>query len=102
MARRRILQTHLARLDLVEIWTQIALDSPKQADGFVDRIGKKLELLARLPRMGRRRDELAPGLRSFPVGDYLIFYKPLEDGIVVVRVLSGFRDIDALFESESL
>ncbi len=42
-------------------------------------------------------NELAPGLRSFPVGRYLIFYL-LDSGCLrIVRVLHGARDIDALF-----
>jgi len=32
------------------------------------------------------------------VGDYLIFYLPRKNGIVVVRVLSGYRNLDVLFE----
>lgn len=44
---------------------------------------------------GRARSDLAPSLRSFPVGSYLIFYVPLSDGIEVVRVMSGRQDIDA-------
>jgi hypothetical protein len=47
--------------------------------------------------MGRVRDELAADLRSFPFGRYVIFYEPIEDGIDVVRVLHGARDIDAVF-----
>ena len=47
--------------------------------------------------MGRARPELAADLRSFPVGNYIIFYRPIEDGVEIVRVLSGARDIDALF-----
>jgi toxin ParE1/3/4 len=57
-------------------------------------------MLARTPRMGRVRDELAPGLRSFPIGDYLIFYRNVPKGIAVVRVLSGYRDIESLFGDE--
>jgi toxin ParE1/3/4 len=38
-----------------------------------------------------------PALRSLAVGNYLIFYLPVEDGIEVVRVLPGMRDIDAIF-----
>jgi len=38
-----------------------------------------------------------PALRSLPVGNYLVFYLPLDDGIEVVRVLHGSREIDALF-----
>ena len=50
--------------------------------------------------MGRARDELAPGLRSFPIGRYVIFYEPLPDGVAIARVLHGARDIDAGFESK--
>jgi toxin ParE1/3/4 len=47
--------------------------------------------------MGRPRDELASGLRSFPVGTYIVFYRRAKVGIEVARILSGYRDIDALF-----
>ena len=30
-------------------------------------------------------------------GKYLIFYMPINGGIVIVRVLHGMMDIDALF-----
>jgi hypothetical protein len=39
--------------------------------------------------------ELQRGLRSFPVGSYLVFYLPLPDGVEVVRVMNGRQDIDA-------
>ncbi|WP_244443170.1 type II toxin-antitoxin system RelE/ParE family toxin [Bradyrhizobium sp. Ai1a-2] len=48
-----------------------------------------------MPRAGRAREDLAPKLRSFPVGNYLIFYVPVPDGIEVVRVMHARRDIDA-------
>ncbi|QDW36087.1 type II toxin-antitoxin system RelE/ParE family toxin [Bradyrhizobium sp. KBS0727] len=44
---------------------------------------------------GRKRPELRSDLRSFPVGNYIIFYVPLPDVIEVVRVMSGLQDIDA-------
>ena len=50
--------------------------------------------------MGRVRDELEPGMRSFPFGRYVIFYMPIDEGIDVVRVLHGARDIDAIFTGE--
>jgi toxin ParE1/3/4 len=87
----------LAELDLLEIWSHIAKDSASAADRFLDLIGEKCDLLAASPDMGRRREELAPSLRSFPVGRYVIFYRPRERGIQVVRVLSAYRDIAALF-----
>ena len=43
--------------------------------------------------MGTARDRLAPGLRSFHVGNYLVFYRPVQDRIELVRVLHGARDL---------
>jgi toxin ParE1/3/4 len=50
-------------------------------------------MLSEQAKAGRERPELAPGLRSFPVGNYLLFYLPLPGGIDLVRVLSGYMDI---------
>ena len=44
--------------------------------------------------------ELARNLGSIVFGSYLIFYQPLTDGIEVVRVLHGARDIDRIFREE--
>lgn len=92
-----VFRSNLAELDLLEIWHFIAEDSENAADRFLNLIGEKCELLAEFPKMGRLREELAPGLRSFPVKRYVIFYRPVDQGIEVVRVLSGYRDIEAIF-----
>lgn len=60
----------------------------------------KLEILAQNPYIGRIRDELLPELRSFPFRNYLIFYFPLTNGIDVVRILYGRRDIERIFQEE--
>lgn len=83
----------LARRDLIEIWTYIAADNEAAADGVLDRIDEVLAMLADNPRAGRPRPELAPDLRSFPAGSYVLFYLPGVDGIELVRVRSGFLDI---------
>ncbi|WP_292457413.1 type II toxin-antitoxin system RelE/ParE family toxin [Methylibium sp.] len=54
-------------------------------------------MLATQPLMGRARDELSPGLRSFPFGRYVIVYEPIDGGIDVVRLLHSARDVDAQF-----
>jgi toxin ParE1/3/4 len=95
----RVLRSSLAEHDLVDIWIFIAKDSPDAADRFLDHLAQKCELLAESPEIGRRREELAPRLRSFPVGRYVIFYRTAEQGIEVVRVLSAYRDVDTLFGS---
>jgi toxin ParE1/3/4 len=48
----------------------------------------------------RIRDELAAGLRSFPIGRYVLLYEVVIDGIALVRVLHSARDIDPQFEGE--
>ena len=76
----------------------IAEDSVVEADRWLDRLDEKFSLWASQPMMGRGRDELAPGIRSLVFGRYVVFFEPLRDGIDVVRVLHGSRDIDASFE----
>jgi toxin ParE1/3/4 len=93
----RVLKRPLAENDLDEIWLYIAQDNPDSADALLDKIEERCQALAQFPFIGTDRDELMPDLRSLPVGNYLIFYMPIEDGIVVVRVLHGMRDVDALF-----
>ena len=95
-----IIKRPRARSDLAEIWDYIADDSEARADAFIDTIDRKFQALAGRPNMGRQRDELAEGLRSFPVGRYVIFYRVLPDGIEVVRVLHGARDLDAVFHPD--
>lgn len=94
----RVTRRTLALADILEIWDYIAEDSMLEADRWVDRLDSKFLLWATQPLMGRDRDELVTGMRSFPWGRYVIFYLPLPDGIDVVRVLHGSRDIEAGFE----
>ena len=84
--------------DIVEIWDYIADDSVAAADTWVDRLDTQLELLATQPLMGRARDELMPGIRSFPFGRYVIFYMPQPGSVDVVRLLHSARDVDAIFD----
>jgi toxin ParE1/3/4 len=93
----RVLRTQRARLDLLEIWLYIAKDNAPAADRLLDRIDRTCRSLAQQPLMGQARPELALDLRSFSVGNYVIYFRPLSDGIEVQRVLSGARDVDALF-----
>jgi toxin ParE1/3/4 len=43
------------------------------------------------------RNQLAPGLRALPYGDYVIYYMAKPDELVIVRVLHGARDARAIF-----
>ena len=87
-----------AEADILEIWGYIAEDSVVAADRWLDKLDEKFALWATQPMMGRARDELSPGIRSLAFGRYVVFFQPVPDGIDVVRVLHGSRDIDASFE----
>jgi toxin ParE1/3/4 len=86
-----------ARLDINEIWERISEENPFAADKWVDEMEEKFQKLAETPMMGRARPELASDLRSFPIGNYLICYRPMSNGIEVARVLYGGRNLPALF-----
>jgi len=89
--------TATSRRDLKEIWKYIAADNENAAEALLDHIEEILGLLSKSPLLGRSRKELGLDIRSFPVGNYVIFYRPRKDGITVVRVLSGYRNLDVVF-----
>jgi|SRR5579864_8936692 toxin ParE1/3/4 len=89
-----------ALVDLAEIWEYIADDSFTHADAFATLIDSKFRTLARRPNLGRARPELSKDLRSFAVGRYVIFYLPLSNGIEIVRVLHGARDVATILQDD--
>jgi toxin ParE1/3/4 len=93
----KVLRKPRAEADLIEIWTYIAQDSLASADKLLDEIDEKSRTLAPSPFIGKARDELGAKIRSFPIGNYVLFYQPIENGTEIVRVLHGARDIEALF-----
>jgi toxin ParE1/3/4 len=89
-----------AKYDLREIKNYIARDNLAAARRFVESFRDQCNLIAKSPRMGRSYEELASGLRGFAIGNYIIFYRPIENGIAVERLLSGYRDLEAIFSEE--
>jgi toxin ParE1/3/4 len=96
MARAR--RSPLARADLKEIADFIAQDNLDAAMRFLDQVDAVCQRLADFPGMGPRRDELQPGLRSFPIGNYLLLYRVVPGGIELARVIHGARNLDKIFE----
>jgi toxin ParE1/3/4 len=96
----RVLKRPQAQADLIEIWDYIAQDSEESADAFLDTLNERFDLLADQPQLGRERPELGEGIRSFPIGRYLVYYRALRDGIEIERVLHSARDIIRLFRQE--
>ena len=83
-----------AEQDLIDIYQHIWRDNPNAAEKLVRLINAKCELLGRSPLIGRARPELRADLRSFPHGAYLILYRPIDDGVEIVRVVHAARNLD--------
>ena len=89
--------TARARRDVLLIWAYIAEDNEAAADRFVDLLIQHFQLLGDNPHLGRRRDELRAGYRSFPVGEHLIFYRIGQPGVRIMHVVHARRDLERLF-----
>jgi toxin ParE1/3/4 len=86
-----------ASLDIEEIGNYILGLNPIAADRFLAVLDETCELLAEHPGLGQLRPKLGEGLRSFPVGNFLVFYVAAPDGIDVARVIYGGRDLPGVF-----
>lgn len=73
-----IRRTPQAMRDYQAIWDYIAEHgSPSAADDLLQAFDARLQLLSDFPGIGHARPELRPRLRSFPVGNYFLFYRPI-------------------------
>ena len=101
----RIILRGSARRDLVEHFVFIGENTSEEASRrFLASANRTFEDLARMPRMGaarRFRNPKFADVRMWRVRRFekhLIFYRPAQDGIIVLRVLHAARDIEKLFE----
>src|SRR5450755_62282 len=101
---RRIVRRPAADRDLIDCFVYIGRDSEESATRFLQAAEETFLELARMPGMGlvtsftssADRDMRRWRIRGFE--NFLIFYFPIENGIEVVRVLHGAREIERLFE----
>ena len=99
----RIVRTDLALADLAELAEYIRQRNPAAALRFIDAAEAAFRQLATMPGLGEAFEADNPafdGLRCMSISkfsNYIVYYKPLPDGIVVYRVLHGSQDRDAAF-----
>lgn len=86
-----------ANADIEEIAFYIFDLNPTAANHFLDALDETCQRLAVNPEIGRRRPELGEGLRSFCVGNYIIFYTISKEAIEIARVIYGGRDLPRIF-----
>jgi toxin ParE1/3/4 len=88
-----------AESDLDDIWYYVAKESgdPDRAEHFIASLTERFYLLSANPFIGRSRDDLRPGLRTFPVGQHVIVYRVENEDVVILHVFHGSRDIESFF-----
>jgi toxin ParE1/3/4 len=98
--RLRVVVLQSAKYDLYDHFFYIGRDSRISAERLMQAAERAFEELSRMPFLGRPREVKEPrlhGLRSIGIRGfrkYLIFYIPMSDHLVIVRVLHGARDIE--------
>ncbi|EAS48705.1 possible plasmid stabilisation system protein [Aurantimonas manganoxydans SI85-9A1] len=96
----------LAEEDLDAIDDFVALHSPSGARHLVERVERvenAVERLSRFPDSGRRRDDLAAGIRTLAIDRTLLLaYRIEHDHIVILRIFYAGRDFDGDLREDSL
>ena len=70
-----------------------------RADKYLRRLNDVITYVAQQPRIGRERPEIQEeGIRSFVAESHIIFYIALADGIELMRVIHGSRDLGKAWE----
>jgi toxin ParE1/3/4 len=93
---RRVRFTRHAREDLLDIWLYIAPRNPATADRVCDRIEESCRSLREHPQLGTARPEIAESARALVIDRWLALYRVVDDGVQVVRIVDGARDLTKL------
>ena len=82
-----------AEQDLDEIflyWANRA--SLEAADRIIDRITERFWLLGEHPNAGKPAGNIARGVKCFPAGKYLIYYRNTRRGTDILHIFHGARN----------
>jgi toxin ParE1/3/4 len=89
--------TRSAELDLLEIATWMTRHVGfERAAVFVHELRDRCELFAAHPAAGPSREDIGPGIRLFPFGDYVVLYRVSTEQVRVERIVRAARDVSRL------
>jgi len=97
-----IQRTSESDVDLRKIYKYIAVDNASAAERLLLRIKKELAMLSDMPGGGAPRPDLGIHVRTWPVGKYLLLYRPINDGIELLRVIHGMRKVRRVFRRREI
>lgn len=72
----------------------------QQRDAYLRGLDARFAWLAKQPMLGRQRDEIAPGYRSYRHESHIIFYLIRDGGIDIIGVPHQAMDIPRHLDSE--
>ncbi|HEY7089069.1 MAG TPA: type II toxin-antitoxin system RelE/ParE family toxin [Tepidisphaeraceae bacterium] len=104
--RGKVLKKPQVERDLITHFAFIAQDKIRPAERFLKVAQETFERLAAMPGMGREWGSALPhlaGIRVYPMPagfrNYLIFYRPIENGIEVLTIMHGARDLELVLDA---
>lgn len=89
-----------AESDIADIWDYIFTESKDDgmADRAIDRLEAEFDALAESPGIGHVREDIAPRtIRFRTVYSYAIAYREIDDGVLILAVLHGARNLASFF-----
>lgn len=93
----RYIITLSASRDLDEIAEYFLVRNIDAGERLVKEFSKKCQNLVKFPNMGRSYGHIRPELRGLPLDGYVILYQVIDDGVEILRVVSGRQDLESLF-----
>jgi toxin ParE1/3/4 len=99
-----ILKRNQAILSIHQQTDRILEDNPEAALRFVEATEEAFSLLEKTPEIGRSYQSLSrrlAGIRIWRVSGFekhLIFYRPFSEGVEIIDVIHGRRDIPAILD----
>jgi toxin ParE1/3/4 len=93
----RYLINVVASRDLNEIADYFANNNLEAGEEFFQAFNRKCQQLVDFPNSGKSYANIRADLRGLSVAGYIVFYRLLDDGIEILRVVSGRRNLQDLF-----
>lgn len=83
--------------DLDDIWRYLAQRGSENVTRFITRLDDVFSLLDDFPQIGRERNDLRSGIRSYVYQRYVVLYRQVEEDVLIEAIIRGDRDIEGMF-----
>lgn len=99
---RQFTFTEQADQDLLQIYVfTYQTWGEAQSIRYTNALKQRMQKLANTPSLGKQRDEIRPGYYSYHQGRHYIFYRVVDNGIQIARILHDQRNINQQFSEDS-